>query len=74
MDTGLRQATLQRLLGLKDIDQSARLAALQDFLAAHRVTLQPGESLQLFEVTRSTQPEDRQKEPLRRKLLSQFVP
>jgi len=69
IDTGLRSIALQSLL--RD-DQAVRLAALREFVATHRVELQPGESLQLFEVTRSTVPEDRDKEPLRRTLLSQL--
>lgn len=68
--TGLRPTALQMLLGAPD--EAAKLAALRDFVAAHRVELQPGESLQLFAVTRSTVPEDRDKEPLRRTLLSQL--
>jgi hypothetical protein len=74
VDTGLRPQSLVRMLGTPQAERALRLDALQEYLARHRVRLGPGESLQVFEVRRSTLPEDRQKEPLERKLLSQLGP
>lgn len=74
VDTGLRPAALRRLLETEDGNPEVRLAALQEFLAHHRVSLGRGESLQVFEVTRSTLPDDRRKPPLRQALLSELGP
>jgi uncharacterized membrane protein YphA (DoxX/SURF4 family) len=74
VDTGLRPASLLRLLEAAGSDRAIRLAALQEYLARYHVRLAPGESVQVYEITRSTLPEDRWREPLRRKLLSQLGP
>jgi hypothetical protein len=72
VNPGLRPQALVRLLQAKGNDQQARMAALQDYLVRHEVTLAAGEILQVYEVTRSTAPEDRGREPLRRKLIAQL--
>lgn len=74
VDTGLRAVTLERLLSSNASDGGTRVAALAQYMAEHRVALAAGESLQVLEVTRSTAPEDRGREPLRRRLVSQFGP
>ena len=52
--------------------RAVRLEAIRDLLVAKRVKLRPGESLQLYEVTRSTLPEERQRAPIRKELLAEF--
>jgi hypothetical protein len=74
VDTGLRPVSLMRLLNTHADDGGAKLAALEHYLAQRRVALASGEALQVFEVTRSTAPEDRGKDPLRRRLLSELGP
>jgi hypothetical protein len=74
VNTGLRPATMRRLVERVDRSRDEKLAALQEFLAHHRLVLRRGESLQLFEVTRSVLPDDRHKPPLRQKLLSELGP
>lgn len=71
---GLRPQALVRLLQAKGSDQQARVAALQDYLVRHEVTHSAGEILQVYEVIRSTAPEDRHNEPLQRKLIAQLDP
>jgi hypothetical protein len=51
-----------------------RLRGLWDLLIANHLALQSGESLQFYEVTWSTIPEDRDRAPLHRKLLWEFQP
>ncbi|MGH7339120.1 MAG: hypothetical protein ACREKH_01390, partial [Candidatus Rokuibacteriota bacterium] len=74
VDTGLRPVALLRLLDSHAEGDEAGLAALERYLAQRRVALASGEALQVFEVTRSTAPEDRGKDPLRRRLLSELGP
>jgi hypothetical protein len=74
VDTGLRPVSLMRLLNTHADDGGAKLAALERYLAQRRVALASGEALQVFEVTRSTAPEDRGSDPLHRRLLSQLGP
>ncbi|HUI26660.1 MAG TPA: hypothetical protein VL403_11300, partial [Candidatus Kryptonia bacterium] len=52
----------------------ARLQAVKDLMADNHLTLQPGETLQFFEITRSTIPEERHRPPLQRELLWEFRP
>jgi hypothetical protein len=70
VNPGLRRRALVRLLPARGGEQ-AQLDALLDHLARHEVTLSAGERLEVYEVTRSTAPEDRLRAPLRRTLIAQ---
>ncbi|MGH7293056.1 MAG: hypothetical protein ACREJT_17675, partial [Myxococcota bacterium] len=74
VNPGLRPQALVHLLQATGRDQQARVAALEDYLVRHEVTLAAGERLEVYEVTRSTAPEDRGREPLQRKLIAQLDP
>lgn len=74
VNPGLRPQALLRLLQAEGDDQRTRVAALQEYLVRHEVTLGAGETLQIYEVTRSTAPEDRGREPLQRTLIAELDP
>lgn len=72
VDIALHPQALERLLRGDSATRSEHLRALHDLLTDSQLTLQPGESLQFYEVQRSTLPEDRTQPPLRRELLGEF--
>ena len=72
VEIGLPTLVLERLVADDPTRQAVRLRALKDWLVKGRVRLQPNETLQFFAITRSTIPEEHDRPPLRRKLLSEF--
>ncbi len=72
VEIALHPQALERLLQGDPATRSGRLRALHGLLTDSQLTLQPGESLQFYEVRRSTLPEDRDRPPLRRELLGEF--
>ena len=74
VDIGLRPAAVERFRQEEPAARGARLEAMKSLLIANHLTLQPGEALQFYEVTRSILPEERDRAPLRRQLLWEFRP
>lgn len=74
VDIGLRPAAVERFRQEQPAARAARLEAMKSLLIANHLTLQSGEALQFYEVTRSVLPEERDRAPLSRKLLWEFRP
>jgi hypothetical protein len=69
----LRWTAVRRIVRIKDpAERMKRLRAVQHLLLQDGLALQPGDSLQFYEVTRSTIPEERNSNFLQRELLLEF--
>lgn len=74
VELGLHPQVLNRIRKEPSPRRDLRLRGVQDLLIANHLALQPGESLEFYEVTWSIIPEDRDRAPLHRELLWEYQP